>query len=196
MPTPPSLAALLDAVVPSDDKESQDLALLRGYAHSLAQPFSHQQAAAHFTGSGLVTDGFRVALIFHRKLSRWLQPGGHAEPEDGGDLFRTALREVREETGLTVRPHPSAPRPLDVDVHAIPARGESPAHLHLDVRFLLVADKDAALLGQASEVSAVRWFAWDEAVRQADDASLRRLLGKAALYVTAPERGPGPPLAR
>jgi 8-oxo-dGTP pyrophosphatase MutT (NUDIX family) len=172
--------------VPGDEKERADLALLRGYGASLPEPFSRQQPIAHFTGSALVTDGARVALVFHRKLARWLQPGGHAEPQDTGDLSRTALREACEETGLPVRLHPSAPRPLDVDVHTIPARADGPAHLHLDVRFLVVAEPSAALAMDASEIAEVRWFTLEQALKQADDASLRRLLHKAARHLAQP----------
>jgi 8-oxo-dGTP pyrophosphatase MutT (NUDIX family) len=189
MSLPLPLAALLDAVVPADDKERADLARLREYGASLAEPFSHRQPVAHFTGSALVTDGARVALVLHRKLSRWLQPGGHAEPEDGGDLCRTALREAREETGLAVELHPSAPRPLDVDVHAIPERPEAPAHLHLDVRFLVVAEPSGKLVREASEVTDVRWFTLAQALKEADDASLRRLLRKASPYFEGPASG-------
>jgi len=180
MAIPQPLLQWLDVVEPGDDKERGDLALLRQYAATLPEPLSSAQPGAHFTGSALVTDGARVALVFHRKLGRWLQPGGHAETGDGGVLAKTALREAAEETGLPVRLHPSAPRPLDVDVHQIPARPGAPAHLHLDVRFLAVADALAPLVGQAAEVAAVRWFALEEALQQADDASLRRLLYKAA----------------
>src|SRR5215470_15002411 len=78
------LLALLSRVVPADGKEEADLALMRAQAKLLAEPFSRRQPTAHFTGSAVVTDGRRVALVYHRKFSRWLQPGGHAEPEDGG----------------------------------------------------------------------------------------------------------------
>jgi len=186
VPAPPLLSALLDVVVPADEKEEADLRTLRAHAASLPDPTSRDQPVAHFTGSALVTDGARVALVLHRKLGRWLQPGGHADPADGGDLVCTALREAEEETGLRVRLHHSAPRPLDVDVHAIPARPESPAHLHLDVRFLAVADPSAPLTVDAAESAEVRWFSLEEALRLADDASLCRLLGKARRYLDPP----------
>ena len=79
-------------------------------------------------------NGSKVCLVLHAKLGRWLQPGGHAEAADGGVMERTALREAREETGCEVVLHPTAPRPFDVDVHVIPARKDTPAHQHLDVR--------------------------------------------------------------
>src|SRR5262249_42636325 len=72
-------------------------------------------------------------------------PGATPRPRDGGALLATALREAREETGCPVAPHPHAPRPLDVDVHSIPSRGADRAHLHLDVRFLVVTDRPEAL---------------------------------------------------
>ena len=38
-------------------------------------------APGHFTGSALVLDaaGAHTLVLFHRKLQRWLQPGGHAD---------------------------------------------------------------------------------------------------------------------
>jgi 8-oxo-dGTP pyrophosphatase MutT (NUDIX family) len=173
------LDALLAAVVPADAKEQADLALMRAQRGLLPAPLSRSQPAAHFTGSAVVTDGFRVALVRHRKLGRWLQPGGHVEPADGGDLLATALREAREETGCPVVPHPIAPRPLDVDVHPIPSRGTEPAHLHLDLRFLVLTDQPGALQADLGESEGVRWFELDEALHGAATPELKRLLSKA-----------------
>ena len=172
------LDALLAAVVPADDKERADLALMQAQRALLPEPLSRSQPAAHFTGSAVVTDGRRVALVHHRRLGRWLQPGGHVEAADGDDLLATALREAAEETGCPVVPHPTAPRPLDVDVHPIPSRGTEPAHLHLDVRFLVLTERPEALREDPEESSAVRWFELDEAIHRAGTAEMRRLLGK------------------
>lgn len=176
-----ALLLLLADHEPADAKERADLAVMRQSAKVLQAPFSPEQEGAHFTGSALVVDprGARVCLIHHRKLGRWLQPGGHAEPTDEGDLKRTALREAHEETGLTVALHPTAPSPLDVDVHAIPARNEKPGHLHLDVRFLLVARDPEALVAQEAETLGARWFSFSEALAMADEEPLRRMLLKA-----------------
>jgi len=172
------LETLLAAVEPADDKEAADLALMQAQRALLPEPFSRSQPGAHFTGSAVVTDGRRVALVHHRKLGRWLQPGGHAEPVDGEDLLATALREASEETGCPVVPHPAAPRPLDVDVHPIPSRGTEPAHLHLDVRFLVLTDRPEALREDPEESRAVQWFDLDVALHRAGTAEMRRLLGK------------------
>lgn len=182
------LQRLLASHVPTDDKEREDLARMRHFAAVLPRPFSREQAPAHFTGSAVVVDpsGGRVVLVHHGKLKRWLQPGGHAEAADGGDMEVSALREAREETGCRVHPHPAAPRPLDVDVHTIPARRDEPEHHHLDVRFLVVAENPEALAHDPAESFGAQWLPWDEALARADEAPLRRLLEKARRVADTP----------
>lgn len=178
---PERLLALLEAHEPADDRERADRARMLAFAARLPEPFSRAQPEAHFTGSAVVVDpaGERTVLLHHARLGRWLQPGGHAETADEGDMARTALREAREETGCTIRLHDSAPGPIDLDVHVIPARGEEPEHLHLDVRFLVVATDPAALAHDPGESFGARWLGWEEALASVDDGALRRLLGKA-----------------
>ena len=101
----------------------------------------------HITGSAwiLSADHRQALLTHHRKLDRWLQLGGHSDGES--DPRQVALREAQEESGLArfrFLPEASDPLPLDLDVHPIPAFGGEPAHLHLDVRFLLVAEAGQA----------------------------------------------------
>lgn len=176
-----TLVELLAAHHPADEKETVDLRELRGFAVSLSAPFSREQWPAHFTGSAVVVtpDGAKVCLVLHAKLKRWLQPGGHADVVDGGDMEKTALREAREETGCEVELHPAAPRPIDVDVHVIPARKTEPEHRHLDVRYLVVAKNPEALAHDPNESHGAQWLSWDEAIGRADEAPLRRLLTKA-----------------
>lgn len=94
--------------------------------------------AGHITGSAWIVDpvGERVLLTHHRKLDRWLQPGGHSDGDP--DTLAVALREAEEETGLIVTPVETSI--FDIDVHPIPARGPEPEHFHFDVRFALRAD--------------------------------------------------------
>jgi 8-oxo-dGTP pyrophosphatase MutT (NUDIX family) len=131
----------------------------------------------HLTGSAAVVDaaGERVLLLHHRKLDRWLQPGGHADGD--GDLAAVAAREVCEETGLTG----DLERPaIDVDVHAIPARPGEPAHLHLDLRFRVRIDASAVPVAN-HESHGLRWVSLAE-VDDPDlalDDSTKRLIRKA-----------------
>lgn len=175
------LLTLLSRHRGDDAKEASDLDQMKAWALALEDPFARSQPQAHFTGSAVVIDpaGARVCLVHHRKLDRWLQPGGHAEPGDGGAIDHTALREAAEETGCRVLLHANAPRPLDVDVHTIPARPGDPAHLHLDVRFLVVAEDPERLSHDSAEARGARWFSWEEALALVDEPALRRLLSKA-----------------
>jgi 8-oxo-dGTP pyrophosphatase MutT (NUDIX family) len=177
----PDLEALAGALArhrPADAKEAVDLQEILEFMRRHGDPFDRRIVEGHLTGSAVVASaaGDRVLLLHHRKLGRWLQPGGHAEPgERAGETV--ALREAGEETGIVgLALHPSAPRPLDVDVHPIPARGDEPAHRHLDLRYLVIAPAGAALRRRAAEARALRWFGWDELAALDLDPSLRRAL--------------------
>jgi 8-oxo-dGTP pyrophosphatase MutT (NUDIX family) len=184
----PSLDERLRQHAPADAKEAADLAEIRAFIDRHPDPFDRRIVDGHLTGSAVVVSaaGDRVLLLHHRKLRRWLQPGGHAEPgERDGEVV--ALREAREETGIDgLELHPSAPRPLDVDVHPIPARGDEPAHRHLDLRYLVIAPDDAILRRLAAEARALRWFGWTELESLDLDSGLRRALRTARAQLSRP----------
>ncbi len=79
--------------------------------------------------------------------------------------------------------HPRGPRPLDVDVHVIPARKDEPEHLHLDVRYLILAENPEALAHDPNESSGAQWLTWDEVMARVDEAPMRRMLEKARAVV-------------
>jgi 8-oxo-dGTP pyrophosphatase MutT (NUDIX family) len=179
------LETLLNQHEAYDAREAMDLAAMRDYAATLNEPFSRSEQKAHFTGSAVVVDptGTQVCLVHHARLERWLQPGGHAEPADGGLMAKTALREGTEETGLTLLPWPDAPQPLDVDVHVIPSRKGEPQHEHLDVRYLFLATDPHLLTHDAQESHGAQWVSWAEALTRATEAPMRRMLEKARAHV-------------
>ena len=167
--------------MPEDAAEAAHLATILAFVARNPRPFDRGHREGHLTGSAFVLspDGARVLLLHHRKLDRWLQPGGHAEAfESVGE--EVALREAREETGIDgLGLHPAAARPFDVDVHAIPARGGDAAHLHLDLRYVVIARGDARLLRSTEETNSLRWFEWGALGDLGLDAGLRRGLAKA-----------------
>jgi 8-oxo-dGTP pyrophosphatase MutT (NUDIX family) len=177
------LGSILERHAPADAKEAADLRLILDFLDRHPRPFDRGIAEGHLTGAAFVVsaDGRHVLLLLHRRLRRWLQPGGHGEPgESEGEAV--ALREAREETGIEgLALHPAAPRPLDVDVHAIPARGDEPAHLHLDLRYLVIAPAAATPRGEEAESTGARWFTWD-AVPAGLDHGLVRGLAKARAF--------------
>ena len=175
-----NLQSLLAGHYPEDERELADLQRMRNYALTLEQPFARSQPDAHFTASAVLVSpsGQETCLVHHRKLNRWLQPGGHFEPSDDGSPVRAALREVLEETGCAGELIAGAAVPFDVDIHPIPASAAEPAHLHLDLR-MLARTTHAELAIDAIETRGAEWLIWDAALERADDPALQRLVRKA-----------------
>ena len=140
----------------------------------------------HVTASALVLDehGKRGLFTLHAKLGRWLQLGGHADGNP--DLLAVACREATEESGLTVVP--AWAEPIDVDVHAIPAWRNEPAHQHYDVRFLLRADRAAPTV--TAESLALQWVPLDAVATLTEEASILRLVAKGRQCLDALARRP------
>jgi len=175
-----SVSALVHRFDPGPDGEAaKSKELVLAMLASSAAPFSRRQFnPGHITCSGLVLNPARdaVLLVLHRRLQRWLLPGGHVEPEDPaiGDAGR---REVVEETGAVLRPD-AAPQLVGVDVHAIPPRRDEPFHLHHDLIFRFRAS--SARFEVSAEVREVAWCAIPEFDRYQLPGSIRRAFARAS----------------
>lgn len=135
MPHSSSVAALVQSLRDDADGElvkSRDL-VLHVLEHT-PDPFSRDQfTPGHITCTGLVLHDDKLLLVHHRRLDRWLLPGGHVEPEDV-EIWDAARREVVEETGVELE-HDGHPRLIGADVHGIPPGKGEPYHLHHDLLF-------------------------------------------------------------
>jgi len=188
--TDPSSDALVNALVrrlaahvPGDEREARSLAAIGAALGTLAHPFDRHADRTHVTASAIVFGSRGVLLHRHRRLHRWLQPGGHLEPGESTDT--AALRESQEETGLVLGHPVGGPVLVHVDVH-----GAADDHVHLDIRYLLVGpDTDPA--PPPDESQAVRWFPWEEAGALADDALVGALRSARRLSATGSGREPG-----
>ena len=201
------LLALLADYARRFPAETAVAARFERFVRAHADCFERSCAPGHVTGSAWIVTHDRAAFLLthHRKLGRWLQLGGHADGDP--DVARVALREATEESGIhgltlvscderaPASRDVSAPTsrrvlagaggriaPLDLDAHEIPARGAEPAHVHYDVRFLVVSPPDARL-AISDESIALRWFASAVPLGVEHDESVARLRAKANALV-------------
>lgn len=172
----PQLAAALGDYLARHPEEGEEVSLFEAFLASHTAVFERGHAVGHFTGSTWLVsgDGERVLLMHHRKLDRWLQPGGHADGD--ADLMRVALREAQEETGVAgLRAEGGI---FDLDRHRIPARGDEAEHWHYDVRYVVRAGANERFtINQESRALAWRSVA-EVAKDQSLDISLRRMARK------------------
>ncbi len=178
------LIRVLEGYAPTPEEVSfrdQMLAL----ASDADDPFSRNHfVPGHFTASGFVVspDGDALLLVHHRRLERWLQPGGHIDPEDR-DPIVAAAREVREETAVTLA-EPLPTDLFDIDVHAIPAAHGEPAHAHFDLRFVFHAETED--FEADDEVMAAAWVPIDEIAAGWEDTSVQRVAARMAATAGRP----------
>jgi 8-oxo-dGTP diphosphatase len=125
----------------------------------------------HYVATGYVydreTDSF--LLILHKKLGKWLPPGGHLE--EGEVPHQGALRELQEETGLRGRivnllqtPDVATPSvaqffsPFCILREIIPATPREDEHVHIDFVYAIEIERADALRIRAEEISQARWI--------------------------------------
>ncbi len=164
------------ALTPFDEAELSHQQAMLSFVGRHHDFYKRTLITGHVTGSAWIINPARThaLMLHHKKLNRWLQPGGHVEQE--ADVLNTALREAREETGiLDLRVVNDAI--FDLDIHTIPDNRKETEHQHYDIRYLFEAELDA-IPAASDESNDVKWFTLEEIATINRDASIQRMILK------------------
>ena len=162
----------IEAYAPCCKQEAADREMLLRAIDTLESPLTRDNPFAHFTASSWIVNPARdkALMAWHNIYRTWAWTGGHADGE--ADLLAVALREAREETGIsdivTVTPEIYSIEILPVNAHIKRGKFVS-AHLHLNVTYLLQADDSQPIHAKPDENSAVGWLPIDEAADNKDE---------------------------
>lgn len=137
-----------------------------------------------FTASVYILHHEKVLLVFHKKMKKWMPPGGHLDPSELPP--EAAIREALEETGVEIEliseehvwveetwNSKSFQRPFMCLVENISATPKEEAHQHIDFIYIgrpknLGCESSSIDLGNTQvlynkqEVEDARWFSLSE----------------------------------
>lgn len=155
----------LCAYIPCNEQEAADRRLMLRYLKDFPDLYTRENPYGHITSSPWIinADASKVLMIYHNIYASWGWCGGHADGDR--DLIHVALKEGREETGL------SKLTLLDSQILAIDVLPVVPhvkngafvsAHVHLNVTYLCQGDEQAVLTCKPDENSGVRWVSVED----------------------------------
>jgi 8-oxo-dGTP pyrophosphatase MutT (NUDIX family) len=170
---------VIDSYRPADATEIADVQRLR---ELLAVADVHSRSTpVHVTGSALVVHAAsrRVLLRWHPRMQMWMQVGGHFDAGET-DPWLVAMREAREETGLTdlrALSAAAAQIPVQIVIVPVPADGDEPAHEHADFRYLFVTDTPGDIVAEHADAR-LRWIDVASALAETKEPNLRVFLSR------------------
>jgi 8-oxo-dGTP pyrophosphatase MutT (NUDIX family) len=126
----------------------------------------------HRSAGGLVVLSSRILLIATQKGRRWQLPKGHIE--EGETPEQAAIREVREETGVTSR----VVAPLPGVEYWFVEKGPCRVHKKVDY-FLLDYVSGHSVDFDPDEVSGTGWFSWEAGIARLTFENERKVVRRA-----------------
>ena len=157
--------------VPFNEQEVKDKQFFID-CENIEQILTRENERCHLTSSGFVVnkDKTKILCSYHNIYKSWTWVGGHADGDD--DMLYVAMKEAKEETSIkSVKPLLNIPISLEsVPVLGHIKRGKYvPAHIHLNVTYLLEADENELIETKPDENSGVEWLTYDELLNKATE---------------------------
>ena len=157
--------------VPFNEQEVKDKQFFID-CENIEQILTRENERCHLTSSGFVVkkDKTKILCSYHNIYKSWTWVGGHADGDD--DMLYVAMKEAKEETSIkSVKPLLNIPISLEsVPVLGHIKRGKYvPAHIHLNVTYLLEADENELIETKPDENSGVEWLTFDELLNKATE---------------------------
>ncbi len=157
--------------VPYNEQEEKDKQFFID-CEAKEQILTRENERAHLTSSYFVVNKERTKVLstYHNIYDSWTWGGGHADGDD--DMLYVAQKELKEETAITnykvLLETPISIESLPVSGHV--KRGKYvPAHVHLNVTYLLEASEEEKLSIKPDENSGIAWLTFEELISRSKE---------------------------
>lgn len=162
---------MIKKYVPFNEQEAKDKQFFID-CENLEQILTRDNERAHLTSSAFVVNKQhnKVLCSYHNIYNSWTWVGGHADGDD--DMLYVALKEAKEETSIK-NVHPLIETPISIE--SVPVLGHIkrgkyvPAHIHLNVTYLLEADEHEQIKNKPDENSGVAWLEFEELINRSTE---------------------------
>jgi 8-oxo-dGTP pyrophosphatase MutT (NUDIX family) len=167
---------------PYNEQEKKDKEVFIKYLTEFENSLERENEYGHVCSAAFVLneDRDKLLMIHHNIYNSWGWLGGHADGDD--DLLHVAVKEVKEESGL------QKINPISKDifiVDTLPVLGHEkrgkyvPAHVHLNVAYVLEGSEEEELTINERENSGVKWVNIDDMVKLSAEPFMQYVYGKA-----------------
>lgn len=172
---------------PTCPQEEKDLKVMKDFINEYGDfSLDRNNLIAHFSSSAWVVNKTmdKVLLNYHNIYKNWGWLGGHTDKDP--NLLKVALKEVREESGLS---NIFAFSSNIISIEILPVRphikkGEFVnAHLHLNATYLIIADEEEKLTIKPDENSGLKWVDIDEVKNIVKEECMLPIYAKLNKYV-------------
>ena len=179
--------------IPQNEQEETDQRIIAQWIErDGASILLRENERAHVTASGWVCNEKmdKLLMVYHNIFQSWTIPGGHADGES--DPLQTAIRESKEETGLTEL---KVPKDEMITLDIVPALAHTrhghyvAPHVHLNAAYILIGDEHAQTHILAEENSDVQWIPLDDVLSHINEPHMVPLYAKVVARLQKQTKG-------